>query len=46
MSEEDEYYNIRFMNNQSLDTLIYGDTPIDAEGKLNTMINNLSEDMI
>lgn len=46
MSEEDEYYNVRFMNNQSLDTVLYGDTPMDAEGKLNTMINNLSEDMI
>ena len=45
MDESDEYYNARFMNNQSLDTVLYGDDPVDAEGKLNSMINDLDEDM-
>lgn len=45
MDENDEYYNARFMNNQSLDTVLYGDDPIDAEGKLNSMIADLDEDM-
>ncbi len=45
MDESDEYYNTRFMNNQALDTVLYGDDPIDAEGKLNSMIADLDEDM-
>lgn len=45
MSEDDEYYNCRFMNNQSLDKVLYGDDPIDAEGKLNSLINDLDNDM-
>lgn len=45
MDESDEYYNARFMNNQSLDSVLYGDDPIDAEGKLNSMINDLDKDM-
>lgn len=46
MSPEDPYFDKRFMNNQSLDTVIFGTVPMDAEGKLETLINNLDEDMI
>ncbi len=45
MDENDEYYNTRFMNNQSLDTVLYGDDPVDAEGKLENLINDLDEDL-
>lgn len=45
MGEEDEFFNARFMNNQSLDTVVFGDVPMDAEGKLETLINDLDEDM-
>lgn len=45
MEETDPYYNCRFMNNQSLDTVLYGDDPVDVEGKLNSMINDLDNDM-
>lgn len=45
MDEDDEYYDARFMNNQSLDTVLYGDDPVDAEGKLNSMIADLDDDM-
>lgn len=45
MNEEDEFFNARFMNNQSLDTVVFGDVPMDAEGKLETLINDLDEDM-
>lgn len=45
MDESDKYYEARFMNNQALDTVLYGDSPMDAEGKLNRMINSLEEDM-
>ena len=45
MDENDEYYNCRFMNNQSLDTVVYGDDPINVDEKLNNMIANLEEDM-
>ena len=45
MDEEDEFFNARFMNNQSLDTVVFGDVPMDAEGKLETLINDLDEDM-
>lgn len=42
MSEDDEYYNCRFMNNQSLDKVIYGDSAAtDSEAKLDDVINNL-----
>lgn len=44
MSEDDEYYNCRFMNNQSLDKVLYGDAPMDAEGKLDSMIDALNSD--
>ena len=45
MDENDEYYNARFMNNQSLDSVLYGDDPVDAEGKLENLINDLDEDL-
>lgn len=45
MQESDEYYDARFMNNQSLDTIIYGNDPMDAEGKLDKLINDFDEDM-
>ena len=45
MDENDEYYNARFMNNQSLDSVLYGDDPVDAEGKLNSLIADLDEDL-
>ena len=45
MEKEDELYNARFMNNQSLDIVLHGDAPMDSEGKLNTLINDLQEDL-
>lgn len=45
MDESDEYYESRFMNNQSLDTVLYGSDPMDAEGKLNKLVDDLDEDM-
>ena len=42
MQEDDEYYQCRFMNNTSLDRIIYGDSvPTDSEEKLDDLINNL-----
>lgn len=45
MDEDNEFFNARFMNNQSLDTVVFGDVPMDAEGKLEALINDLDEDM-
>lgn len=45
MDESNEYFNARFMNNQSLDTLVFGEVPMNAEGKLENLIDELSEDM-
>ncbi|WP_296875511.1 phage portal protein [uncultured Methanobrevibacter sp.] len=45
MESDDEYYEARFMNNQSLDTVLYGNDPIDSEGKLNKLIDDFDEDM-
>ena len=45
MEEDDEYYNVRLINNQSLETVVYGDDPINFEEKLNSMIENLEEEM-
>ena len=45
MEETDEYYNKRFMNNQSLDTIIYGNDPANLDEKLQAMINGLEEEM-
>lgn len=45
MDEDDEFFNARFMNNQSLSTVVFGEVPMDAEGKLENLINELDEDM-
>ena len=45
MDEDDEFFNARFMNNQSLSTVVFGEVPMDAEGKLENLINDLEEDM-
>lgn len=45
MEESSEYYNKRFMNNQSLDTIIYGADPTNLDEKLQSMINDLEEEM-
>ena len=45
MDNDDEYYTARFMNNQSLDTVLYGDDPVNLEEKLQDMINGLEEEM-
>lgn len=45
MDEEDEYYHVRFMNNQSLDNLIYGNDPMNLDEKLENMITSLEEEM-
>ena len=45
MDDSDDYYNVRFMNNQALDTVIYGDDPVNLEEKLQNMINDLEVEM-
>lgn len=45
MSPDDEFYNCRFMNNQSLNSIVYGDNPMDAEGKLNSLIEDLDDEI-
>ena len=45
MDEEDEYYNARFMNNQSLDNILYGNDPVNLDEKLENMISSLEEEM-
>ena len=45
MDEDNEYYNARFMNNQSLDTVIYGNDPMNLDEKLENMIAGLEEEM-
>lgn len=45
MEESDIYFDKRFMNNQSLDVVVFGNVPMDAEGKLESLINDLDEDM-
>lgn len=45
MGESDIYFDKRFMNNQSLDVVLFGNVPMDAEGKLESLINDLDEDM-
>ena len=42
---DNEYYNARFMNNQSLDTVIYGNDPMNLDEKLENMIAGLEEEM-
>lgn len=45
MDEEDEYYDSRFMNNQSLDTVVYGADPANLDEKVQAMIAALEEEM-
>lgn len=45
MDEEDRYYKARFMNNQSLDTVLYGDDPINLDEKIQNMITGMEEEM-
>lgn len=45
MDEDDEYYHARFMNNQSLETVVYGADPVNLEEKLNDAINKFDEEM-
>lgn len=45
MDETSEYYNVRFMNNQSLDTVVYGSDPANLEEKIQKMVNDLEEEM-
>ena len=40
MDETDEYYNARFMNNQSLDNVLYGEDPVNLDEKLTKMIED------
>ena len=44
MEEDDEYYNARFMNNQSLDTILYGNDPMNLDEKLTKMIEDMEEE--
>ena len=44
MEESDEYYNVRFMNNQSLDTIIYGNDSMNTDERLETIISSMEED--
>ena len=45
MNPDDEFYNCRFMNNQALQNVVYGDSALDAEGKLNSMISSLDDEI-
>ena len=45
MEEDDEYYDKRFMNNQALDTVIYGNDPMNVGEKLEKMISDFEESM-
>ena len=45
MDEEDRYYKARFMNNQSLDTVLYGEDPINLDEKVQNMITGMEEEM-
>lgn len=44
MEETDEYYNVRFMNNQSLDSIIYGNDTMNTDERLETIISSMEED--
>ena len=46
MEEDDEYYNARFMNNQSLDTVLYGDDPVNLDEKLTKMIEDMEAEQL
>ena len=44
MDETDEYYNVRFMNNQSLDSIIYGNNAMNTDERLETIISSMEDD--
>ena len=44
MEETDEYYNARFMNNQSLDNILYGNDAMNTDERLETIISSMEED--
>lgn len=44
MEETDEYYNARFMNNQNLDTILYGNDAMNTDERLETIISSMEED--
>ena len=44
MDETDEYYNLRFMNNQNLDTLVYGNDAMNLDERLETIISSMESD--
>jgi capsid portal protein len=46
MDETDEYYNARFMNNQSLDNVLYGEDPVNLDEKLTKMIEDMEEEQL
>jgi hypothetical protein len=45
MDEDNRYYNARFMNNQSLDTILYGYDPENLDEKVAEMVAALDEEM-
>ena len=46
MDETDEYYNARFMNNQSLDNVLYGEDPVNLDEKLTKMIEDMEAEQM
>lgn len=46
MDETDEYYNARFMNNQSLDNVLYGEDPVNLDEKLTKMIEDMEAEQL
>jgi len=46
MDETDEYYNARFMNNQSLDDVLYGEDPVNLDEKLTKMIEDMEAEQM
>lgn len=39
-----KYHNVRFMNNQSLDNIIYGNDAMNTDERLETIITSMEED--
>ena len=46
MDETDEYYDARFMNNQSLDNVLYGEDPVNLDEKLTKMIEDMEAEQL
>jgi len=44
MDEDNEYYNIRFMNNQALSTVLYGEDPNFLEAKVRELTEQLEQE--